>query len=526
MNLLIVDDEYFSVENMKNKLDWKSLNFEQVFCAYSMAQAQEIFAHHIIDILLCDIEMPKGTGLDLLEWVRAQNHRTVCIFLTCFAEFTYANKALQLESSDYLLKPIDSVELLKAINKAINKRRQKEVEQINELRAEYWLSADIQRYTGFWQALIENEKVLSQQELDMELSKQQLPTELAKCDFLPLLIKYNDIKEMLWESGMFSFAIKNIVNEILSINQEVISFVKVEKNRLFIPIKCVAITYSELVKIIKEAHKACCNVLPGSFYFYVAPICNIKNIPSACKDLLKYAYNNISLYSDVFEIHSSAAVSTAIQSIPSEKWVDLLLSRKIDEVRKQASEYVKTIARRKTATRAEFTAFYHDFSQILYTLLNKKSSPAHKLFASINDTDITQHACDNLQNIESWITDILTAYSEISAVTSESGSVIEEVKNYVREHLAEDINRNTLAQIVFLSPDYLSHLFRDKTNTSLTNFITDERIKKAKDLLYENKLSIRDIAIASGFQNISYFSKQFKRATGVTPQEFRKGDNT
>ncbi|MEG1753184.1 MAG: helix-turn-helix transcriptional regulator, partial [Christensenella sp.] len=72
-------------------------------------------------------------------------------------------------------------------------------------------------------------------------------------------------------------------------------------------------------------------------------------------------------------------------------------------------------------------------------------------------------------------------------------------------------------------PDYLSHLFRDKANISLTNFITNERIKKAKGLLCENKLSIRDIALTSGFQNISYFSKQFKRATGVTPQDFRKG---
>ncbi|MEG1753430.1 MAG: response regulator, partial [Christensenella sp.] len=170
MNLLIVDDEYFSVENMKTKLDWKALNFEQVFCAYSMAQAQEVFKAHIIDVLLCDIEMPKGSGLDLLEWVRAQNYCTVCIFLTCFSEFSYANKALQLESSDYLLKPVESIDLLNAINKAIDKRRQSETAQINELRAEYWLSNDMQRCSNFWQTIVESEKELSWQDINNNLS--------------------------------------------------------------------------------------------------------------------------------------------------------------------------------------------------------------------------------------------------------------------------------------------------------------------------------------------------------------------
>lgn len=71
MKLLIVDDEFYSVENLRNKLDWANIGFKQVFCAYSMAQAQKIFAQEQIDIMLCDIEMPQGSGLDLLEIGRA-----------------------------------------------------------------------------------------------------------------------------------------------------------------------------------------------------------------------------------------------------------------------------------------------------------------------------------------------------------------------------------------------------------------------------------------------------------------------
>ncbi len=76
--------------------------------------------------------------------------------------------------------------------------------------------------------------------------------------------------------------------------------------------------------------------------------------------------------------------------------------------------------------------------------------------------------------------------------------------------------------MVYLTPDYLSHLFKRETGFSLTNYIIYERIEEAKRLLAGTSQNISDIATRCGFQNISYFSKQFRRFTGVTPREFRK----
>ena len=105
--------------------------------------------------------------------------------------------------------------------------------------------------------------------------------------------------------------------------------------------------------------------------------------------------------------------------------------------------------------------------------------------------------------------------------SGESG-VVAVVKEYIQTHLYDELNRDMLAASVYLNPDYLSHIFRKETGTSLTNYIIDKRIQKAKQLLAQNEMSIRDIAIACGFQNISYFSRQFKKSTGMTPREFRK----
>jgi len=129
MNLLIVDDEILTIEGILNGVDWSRLLFEQVYTSCTIDKAKELFKEHPIDLLLCDIEMPEGTGLDLLEWVRDSDYKTECMFLTCHEEFFYAKRAIELQSFDYVLKPIPYNELLEKLRKAadkIEKRNQSE----------------------------------------------------------------------------------------------------------------------------------------------------------------------------------------------------------------------------------------------------------------------------------------------------------------------------------------------------------------------------------------------------------------
>ena len=76
-----------------------------------MQEAQEIFRQQKIDFMLCDIEMPNGSGLELFEWVKIYYPLTECVYVTCHPEYKYIRKALKLGSADYILKPIDYEEL-------------------------------------------------------------------------------------------------------------------------------------------------------------------------------------------------------------------------------------------------------------------------------------------------------------------------------------------------------------------------------------------------------------------------------
>ena len=126
MNLLIVDDEVIAVKGVIEGVCWGNLNFEEVFVANSMAQAIDLFLNNPIEIMLCDIEMPQGSGLDLLRWVRRERPDTECIFLTCHADFQFAKEALQLGTLDYLLKPMPYQQLEATLKSAKQRVEEKQ----------------------------------------------------------------------------------------------------------------------------------------------------------------------------------------------------------------------------------------------------------------------------------------------------------------------------------------------------------------------------------------------------------------
>jgi len=139
MNLLITDDEIIAVKAMISGIDWKRCKIDQVFTANSVQQAIEVFKENNIDILLCDIEMPKENGLALLKWVKENNPLVECIFLSCHAEFSYAKEAMKLGCFDYVLKPAH----FEDIEELIIKVRLKLIERKREVKlldyGEKWL---------------------------------------------------------------------------------------------------------------------------------------------------------------------------------------------------------------------------------------------------------------------------------------------------------------------------------------------------------------------------------------------------
>lgn len=114
-SIILVDDEDSAIRGIELGVNWDRLNIGKVYKAHSSNAAMQIMGTYEIDIVLTDIEMPNGNGLDLISWVKETKKNTVCMFYTGHAEFYYAQQAIKLGVDDYLLKPIPYGELERII---------------------------------------------------------------------------------------------------------------------------------------------------------------------------------------------------------------------------------------------------------------------------------------------------------------------------------------------------------------------------------------------------------------------------
>lgn len=119
----VVDDEILAIQGLVDDMEWKKLDFDEVFTANSYAQAVNIMNKQEIDVLLCDIEMPLRSGVELVRWAKERNPELECIFLTCHAEFSFAKQAIQMGCLDYILKPAETEEVEECLRKAVKKIR-------------------------------------------------------------------------------------------------------------------------------------------------------------------------------------------------------------------------------------------------------------------------------------------------------------------------------------------------------------------------------------------------------------------
>lgn len=98
------------------------------------------------------------------------------------------------------------------------------------------------------------------------------------------------------------------------------------------------------------------------------------------------------------------------------------------------------------------------------------------------------------------------------------------VKSYIDTHYGEDLDLVSLAEKVYLSPQYLSTLFKRVTGWGINKYIKTIRMEKAKDLLENTNIKVVDLCTAVGFRNLSYFCQNFREFYGETPEQYRKSD--
>lgn len=107
-------------------------------------------------------------------------------------------------------------------------------------------------------------------------------------------------------------------------------------------------------------------------------------------------------------------------------------------------------------------------------------------------------------------------------VDRQYSSVVQKTMTYINANLSANLSLSGLAALMQVTPGYLSTVFHREAGFTLTQYIADQRMKAAMQLLRTTRLQVQSIAQLCGFSDPNYFGKQFRRACGMTPLAYRR----
>ncbi|MFF2090888.1 response regulator [Paenibacillus sp. NPDC058174] len=526
-HLLIVDDEPIAIEGLLSGMKWADIGISQVSTASSSEQAKAIFEQKQIDVMLCDIEMPKETGLQLLEWVREAHPNTVTIFLTCHADFQYAKQAIALGSLDYLLKPVHYADLEASLQKALRKIEEDSTMSKFSQYGKFWVKHQAIHIERFWKDIITHEIPSNPDAIRIAAEERNIPysNELL---LLPIHIRIRR-----WHQE-FSLRDKKILETALLKSAEELILEKYESGFVFTTGEesMLAVLNGDLsagidMQVLKESCERYIQACPH--YFYCDVVCYIGEpvygykLAGMYRNLVEKDQVNVSYDNHVFIPQEQLTAGSTARALPDMgMWALMLKEGARHEVMRTALDYINELVTSGELTSELLRSFVHNFQQMIHYVLQVKGIQAHQLLGDSESSELYVKAQRSAQHTTAWIRHAVNKSMDYVASLEQSPNVVEKAKAYIMDRLEEDISREDIAAHVFLNPDYLTRIFKKETGQSISDYLLQQRLSLAANLLVNTEMPISMIASRIGYSNFSHFSRIFKKYMTLGPLEYRQ----
>lgn len=528
MNVLLVDDDFYVIAALQKKIDWDLLNIETVYTANNVAQAREIIEQHSIQILISDIEMPQGSGLELLAWIREGNYSIQTILLTNYADFNYAQKAIELQSFEYFLKPIEFDKLMLIIQKAILQAKEKQNNEKAIQGGYFWQKNQAKILEHFWRKLVSGStsSPIKPEIIIHAIEEQNLSYQMNDT-LQPLIFNLFPYNGSMGkdEKGLFDFALLNVLYELFQNSYFTIESVLEYKDYNWIAI----------LKWNQEPDTSMLEELCLSFIQKAKPYlkcdvcCNIglhdtlNNVGQIFKQSLVMNEEITKCRNQTYLVEAYLHHNKTAYTPPDLAHLEELLNQNnLAEFLEEVRQYLKVMLNNKTLETSILSLFRLDVVQLVYSFLNTKGIRSHKLYSGISNDKLFMYSLNSIEDMEEYLDYLVNTAMQYRDFVAQPKSITEEIKQYIHTHYGDDLTRNDLAEIVYLNPDYLARIFKRETGVSLGSYVIQVRIAAAKHLLETTSMSVFTVANKVGYSNYSYFSKLFKQEVGLPPNEYKK----
>ncbi|MCR5101362.1 MAG: helix-turn-helix domain-containing protein [Butyrivibrio sp.] len=528
MEIIVIDDDMPTVEVILKSVDWKKFNIDTTYSAYNISGAQKIFLENNISIAICDIEMPMGSGLDLLKWVREKGFDTEFIFLTSHEKFDYAKQAIQYNASGYVVKPFNVERMEAELVTALQKLHDRAEIQKASLYEE-WYSDNLEYVeTVFWNDILKGRIATDLSTIDAEIKNKRLNIDvnamygiilLAGSNINQLTEDYGHESVGAFEKKLSELSATKItggsgINRCISYQSKNIPFTAMILDASIISKNDINEKLETLIDEVLEVYKV-------TITAYISNLYSIDKLGSACQHLEELDKNNVASKGKVFFEDDVIVMASDQEHILNQDQIRLLLNeKKKKELLNLLKFSMESLAAKKKLDAVALKDIKQDLLQTVYVYLYGKEIQATQLFGNEAAISLDERAGDSLMDMIRWQVYLISQTIDYVSEVEQSNSIVSRAKAFVHEHYKEEISRTEVAASVYLTPEYMAKMFKKETGISIKQYITDYRVSKAKELLSNPDIRISDVATDVGFDNFSYFSTVFKKTTGYTPNEY------
>lgn len=520
VNILLVDDDVNVLESLQFGVSYSELGIDKVYVAENAIEAKIILKSVPIHIMVTDIEMPNESGIDLLKWTKKENMDIVTIFCTCYADFNYAKKAVELQCFDYYLKPISFVDYEKIILKAVEKVQ----EEINKKKyyqyGVYWLDDIKNRKEHFWEHIMLPLTIPDEEFLMSLIEESKLDyTSNERFDVFLVHIYESEKRFHSLTATMSEFVVKNVVNEIFSETCNLETIIKYREDvYVIVATNSKYMISSILHKLIDQCNEFLkCSI--RVIYDVGQSLIEVKD----CFEKLVHVWNeNIGNNIPLIYLKNYQKEDNTYSFGNLNDWEVYLNNGAVDHILDEIEQYLMERKQQNKLSLYQVKSLQINLIQMVSTVLMKNNIEAHELFVNAEYEQFHKKSLTSYENYIEYCRFLLMKADKCINYLKENTSIIDIVKQYINDHYNEEISRNDLAKIVYLNADYLARLFKKEEGISITDYVIKIRMKKVSELLMYSDLSINEIAMKTGYDNFSYFSRICKKMLGCSPKDYRK----
>ena len=239
-------------------------------------------------------------------------------------------------------------------------------------------------------------------------------------------------------------------------------------------------------------------------------------------EIIEMRKNNLAVWNRVATINSFEEKKIKYANPSVKIWRDLLKEKNLIELCHSIEGYLNQMEKKEQITFDILKNLRTDVIQMLYTWLAEQEVKARFLFGDEESEHIYEVATESVRDAKEFVRYYVSRALKYDEFAHNPRSVVDVIIEYIDNHYQEEINRNELAQIVYLNMDYMSRLFKKEKGISISGYMMQKRIEAAKEMLEETSIPINAVALYVGYSNFSYFSKMFRENVGLSPIEYRK----